>query len=397
MDDIKFFVGRQPIMDRTGSLFGYELLFRGGYQPNVAIIESANSATAEVLDNSMMGIGLDQLVGNKKAFINFPQAYFSGIDKFCFAKDNVVIEVLEDVEPTEEVVRTLRDLKSHGYIIALDDFVFKKKFIPFIQLADIIKFDIQGVKLENIKPLFQNVKKMAQCKILAERVETRDQFQHAAEAGADYFQGYYFAKPEIISGQKLGVGQLSLLRLMEKIVNPNIPLEQLVEVIEADVALSHKMMTIAKQYRTAKMPRFVNLSEVVVLFGLKRVQSWAAMLSMTKATDVVPEVFNMALMRAAFMRKYAEKERLKSPDSFYLAGLFSLLDVILKVDLPSALEKLPLEEHLSEGILNEVGEIGKALNIAKRFEAQHHQDVTQFHRAIYFESMQEVAQATAAS
>ncbi len=192
----------------------------------------------------------------------------------------------------------IKKLRQKGFQIALDDFVFKKEFIPFIRLADIIKIDIEGVKPEKIPLLIERIRKVANTKILAERVETQAIYEVCRDAGCDYFQGYYFAKPEIVTSAKLSVSKLHLLMLLRKLAQENISLEDLEEVVSQDVGLMHKLIKLAAQNRTVGMPEFETLRQVMTLFGLRRVQSWASMISMNLLDDVVPEVFNIARTRA---------------------------------------------------------------------------------------------------
>ncbi len=384
-----YFVGRQPILDTQSKIYGYELLFRGGLYPDCAEFESASNATATVIRNAMMNVGLTELVGDAKAFINFPEEFFLNVGDPIFHHSQAVIEVLEDVSPTDEVVASIKHLKELGYMIALDDFIFKKKLVPFIQMADIIKFDVENMNLEKLKPLFDKVKAITNVTILAERVETIEMFEACKAAGADLFQGYYFAKPEIVSGKQLGVGKIHVLELLEKIVDESLHLDDLERVIERDVGLSLKLLKMADQYRTAHMPVFDTLKEVMTLFGLKRVQSWATMMSMTSLDDVLPEVFNLARLRAIFMRNMAQHERLPGVDSFYLAGLFSMLDVIIGQHLEDALMAIPINEDIKQGLLNGRGEYGRLLKVAKSFEKNSADDYQEY-ALFYFDALKEV-------
>ncbi len=384
-----FFVGRQPILDVNHNIYGYELLFRGGLKPNQAQFDSDSQATATVICNAMMHMGLSQLVGNSKAFINFPEEFFFETHAPCFHHSQAVIEILETVEPSEEVIESVRYLKEQGYMIALDDFIFNKKFIPFIKMADIVKFDVLEIAPQNLKPLFEKIRKLKDVTILAERVETKEMFEQCKAAGADLFQGYYFAKPEVVTGKKLSVAKVHLLELLQKVVDESLHLDDLEKIIEKDVGLSIKLMKLAKQYRTSTMPDFSSLKEVLMLFGLKRVQSWATMLSMTALDEVLPEVFSLARLRATFMRNVAQQERLPSVDSFYLAGLFSMMDVIVGQEMEQALGHLPLNDQIKQGLLAGEGEYGRLLNISKSFE-MNRADQYQDYALTYFEAIKEV-------
>ncbi|BCN94245.1 hypothetical protein THMIRHAM_20300 [Thiomicrorhabdus immobilis] len=384
-----FFVGRQPILDRENNIYGYELLFRGGLNPNSAEFDSASKATATVIRNAMMNMGLQQLVGEAKAFINFPEEFFFEMRDPCFHHSQAVIEILETVEPSSDVIESVQYLKNQGYMIALDDFIFSKKFVPFIKLADIVKFDVLTIAPENLKPLFEKIKKLKDVTILAERVETKEMFEACREAGAELFQGYYFAKPEVVTGKKMSIGKVHLLELLQKVADDSLHLDDLEKIIEKDIGLTIKILKLAKQYKTKNMPDFESLKEVLTLFGLKRVQSWATMLSMTMIDDVLPEVFNLARLRAIFMRNLAQKEKLPGMDSFYLAGLFSMIDVVVGQPLDNALSHIPINDNIKLGLLHGEGEYGRLLDAAKSFE-MNHADQHQDYALIYFEALKEV-------
>ena len=384
-----FFVGRQPIVDRDEKIYGYELLFRGGLNPNYAEFDSDSQATATVICNSMMHMDFKELVGKSRAFINFPEKFFYEMKDPFFHYKQVVIEVLETVEPSQKVIESLQYLKDQGYMLALDDFIFSKKYIPFIKIADIVKFDVLVIQPEKIKTLFTKIKSIKDVTILAERVENKEMYHLCKEAGADLFQGYYFAKPEVVTGKKLSVAKIHLLELLEKVVDESLHLDDLVKVIEKDVGLSINVLKLAKQYKTTTMPDFSSLKEVMTLFGLKRVQSWATMISMTALDDVFPEVFNLARLRAIFMRNIALKENLPGVDGFYLAGLFSMIDVVLGQYLEQALDNIPLNEKIKNGLLSGEGDIGRLLEIAKSFELNNADEYQDF-ALLYLEAIKEV-------
>lgn len=297
---LDFFIGRQPILDAHNQVYGYELLFRNGYDNNYAEFDSDDEATATVLHNALMGIGLTELVGRAKAFVNFPQSFFQQQVQPFFDRDAIVCEVLETIEPTSDVIAGLRFLKELGYEIALDDFVFKTKFIPFLKLADYIKVDISTVKPENLTLVFERIQKVTSAKLLAERVETKSQLEVCLQAGCVFFQGAYFATPQIVSGKKLSINQLNLIELLAKIADEDVSIDALLTIIEKDMGLSHKLLKVATHYRQLGMPRFATLREAMLLFGLKRVQSWVSMIAIGNQPDIATEVYAMARIRAVF-------------------------------------------------------------------------------------------------
>lgn len=373
MNNNEIFVGRQPIFNRNRQLYGYELLFRGGYNPNQAEFDNADLATATVVSNSIMGFDFEELVGSTRAFINFSESFFTEDVEPIFSPHHIVIEVLENVPVTETVIASLKRLKQMGYTIALDDFIFKKEFIPFLKLADIIKIDIENISLQKLPVIFNKIRRVSTTKLLAERVETKQQFEACMQAEVDYFQGYFFAKPEIVSGKKVSVSALHLMELLQKITDPTISLEELESIIIKDVGMTHKMLKLARQFQSSNMPEVDNLGQVLRVFGLKRVQNWVATISMSSFQNAVPEVFNIARTRAIFLRRAAEFENLQQIDSFYLVGMLSLIDTILGSTMEDALNQLPLNETIKKGLLDNEGDYGrliKTVNLIERSETR---------------------------
>ncbi len=395
MKDDDIFIGRQPIFTKNNNLFGYELLFRNGLDPTRALIECDNIATATVINNAMMDLDFSKIVGNAKAFINFSEDFFTHYVEPCFSPDNIIIEVLEDVPPTPAVIETIKKLKSLGFKIALDDFVFKPQFIPFLQQADIIKIDIENRAVDKLPTIFQKISKFTKAKLLAERVETKEQYDVCKLAGISYFQGYYFAKPEIIKGKKLDISSLHLLELMKKLSDKNITIPELEAVISQDIGLSHKLLKLAVQHQTNSMPEIDSIKRLLNLFGLNKVKSWATTISLTNFDGIVPEVFNIARTRAIFLKHYAQHHKLEQPDTLYLVGLFSLIDTILSQPMDAILDKLPLSDSVKDSLLTREGEIGKALLIIESLERNQSiasDDFEGVHKKFYISALKESLQ-----
>jgi EAL and modified HD-GYP domain-containing signal transduction protein len=192
------FVGRQPIFDRHLDVVAYELLFRSGCT-NWADIADGEYATSQVIHNVFMEIGLESLVGSKRAFINLTRDFILHHDTAMFPTDRVVLEILEDIVVDAELIAAVRALSHQGYTIALDDFVFHEHLRPLVEVADIIKVDVLAL---DRPALWQNVASLAQydVELLAEKVETRDDLACCWELGFDYFQGYFLCEPDIVTG-----------------------------------------------------------------------------------------------------------------------------------------------------------------------------------------------------
>ncbi|MEC4675046.1 MAG: EAL domain-containing protein [Nitrospirota bacterium] len=206
------FVGRQPIYERSLKVFGYELLFRNS-QVNKASFTDGDAATAQVMLNTFIEIGLDHIVDQHLAFINLTRDFVLG--NFCMAlpKNRVVLEVIENLDVDQELIDALRRLSNLGYRIALDDFVYHESLKPLVELADIIKVDVLELDRASIEK-HVGILRQYPVKLLAEKVETYEDFEFCRELGFDYFQGYFFCKPNVIAGKPLSANRMALLAQM---------------------------------------------------------------------------------------------------------------------------------------------------------------------------------------
>ncbi|MBE0494705.1 MAG: EAL domain-containing protein, partial [Thiomicrospira sp.] len=213
---IDFFIGRQPIFDSDINLYAYALLFRLNAQDNQANIDNADQASAQVILSGLGDLGLKNIAGDHKVFINFSDTLLVQEGQPFFNPRQVVIELLEEHIVTPALINTLKQLRHQGFTIALDDHQFNSEHQVLENYADIIKIDIQKHDLTTIEPHLRKLKAKG-LKLLAEKVETYQQVKECDALGFDYFQGYFFARPQIIQGQRLPANKLSVLQLLSKI------------------------------------------------------------------------------------------------------------------------------------------------------------------------------------
>jgi len=215
---MRVFVARQPIFDKLKRVVAYELLFRSGFE-NFFSANNGDAASQTVMSSAVHIFGLAALTGGKPVFINFTRSLLLSGLAFALPPALLVVELLETVEPDDEVLNACRELKQHGYIIALDDFVLRPGYEPLISVADIIKVDFLQVRGEERKRVSQSPAR-SKVRLLAEKVETMDDFREAVQLGYTYFQGFFFSKPEIVSGREVPSHKLTWLRLMQELNCP---------------------------------------------------------------------------------------------------------------------------------------------------------------------------------
>lgn len=362
------FVGRQPIFDRRLNVYAYELLYRARSQANSA--EGAvdgEQATTTTIINTFMEIGLDRLVLNKRAAINLTEAFLLDESRLPFHPDKVILEILESVEVTPQLIAAVERLAESGYTIALDDYLYNPAHKPLLHLAHIVKIDIRALSRDEVREHVNQLKPY-QLKLLAEKIETPDEFLFCSELGFEYFQGYFLSRPQIISAESLPTNRLTIMNLLAVLNDPDSENEDLAEAINTDVTTSYKLLKMINS-AAFNLPRQIeSVQQGVMLLGRRKVASWASMLALSQLDDRPAEILRTAMTRAKMCELLAEAAGVKPVDSFFTVGMFSALDLLMQRPLPKLLEPLPLSEELTSALLYRKGRLGEALTCVLAYE-----------------------------
>ncbi len=345
------FVARQPIFQPDKEPYAYELLFRSSRE-NRSRIDDANACTLDVISGALFDVGLEELTGGRRAFVNFTRDLLVGGVPDLLPHDQVVIEVLEDVEPDEQVLAACKQLKAAGYTLALDDFVLDHEGSPLLDFADIVKVDFMGTTPEQRRRIADGLHGRG-IRALAEKVETHEEFDEANDAGYAYFQGYFFAKPVIHEGHTIPTNQLVHLQVLEKVAQPEIPYAELEEVIKQDVSLTYRLMRYINSVWFGLKHKIESIHHALVWLGPREIKKWAALVSLRNlAEDKPSELLLRAMTRARMAEGLAEPAGMQphAPELF-LMGMFSLIDALLDVPMEHALEKLPVSEGIRDALL----------------------------------------------
>jgi len=362
------FVARQPIFNKEKKIYGYELLFREG-MANFFTGTDGNTATSKVLSNSFLSIGIEELTGNHLAFINFTKDLLLQYIPNLFPKERLIIEVLEDIKPDEVIVKACRDLSEKGYQIALDDFLYRPEMKDLIAIANIIKFDFRATKPEEIENIIKKISKH-KLQLLAEKVETYQEFDTAIKMGFEYFQGYFFSKPEVIKGKDFSSVQINLLEIMAEIVKPDFQFKKIEEMISRDVSISYKLMRYMNSAYFRRTGKISSIKEAIVLLGEKGIKNFLSLIAMTKLAENKPdELIRSSIFRAKFCELTGPICRcgLDASELFTL-GLFSSIDAILDDTMEKLMKKLPLSDELKKALVNKEGLINSYLQLAIHYE-----------------------------
>ena len=370
---MKVFVARQPILDREQKIIAYELLYRKDSLFNEYDHTNGDQATADVIINTFFNIGPCDAFDNRKCFINFTENLLKlGIASY-FPSDQIVIEILENVEPTDDVIEIIKELKRKGYTIVLDDVIYNQPFITsrFFPYIDIVKVDFQSTTEEIRNKIIRECKQW-DIKILAEKIETLDEYKIAFNEGFHYFQGYYFSKPKILSSYDIPENFQSCHLILSELKNPNPNVSKIAKIIETDVSLSYKLLKMVNSPLYGTSHKIKSIQQAIMLLGFNEMEKWIFVLTirdLKHQSHIHQDLMQMSLIRAKFCELYASKfgnEQNKS--SYFITGLFSLIDTLLHRKMDDILKELPLEEDIKDALLNGKNEYSIPLNIIKHME-----------------------------
>jgi len=360
-------IGRQPIYDSGLEIKAYELLYRSNDQ-NAAVIHDSHDATSRMLVNALIEIGLDHLVGNCPAYINFPREYFTEENVLGLDKVRVVLEILETIEPDAEFVGAVRRCVEQGYRVALDDFVYHDKFRPLIEIAEVVKIDLRMFDQEQLRRQLELLRKAGAKCFLAEKIETHEEFEFCKGLGFDLYQGYFLSQPKIVRNTAIPSNQLALLEILAKIRNPSINLKELAGIISQDIGLSYRLLQFCNSSSVGVSRKIESVLQAVTLLGLTRLRMMVTLLALRELNSKPAAIVQTAMLRGRMCEILGEMTGSPESGSFHLVGLFSALDVLMDRPLGEIVESLPLSPEIKRAIVNHEGGMGEALRCAMAME-----------------------------
>ncbi|MDD3598529.1 MAG: HDOD domain-containing protein [Bacillota bacterium] len=362
------FIARQPIFDVLQRIQGYELLFRSS-DINAFPGISGDKASVSVLDTAFMSIGIEQLTGGKRASINFTDELLRQSIPTALPREIVIIEILESVRPDEAVLEACRTLRNKGYTLALDDFKLDGPLGPLAPLADIIKVDFLCTPLEQCKAIATDPE-LSHASFLAEKVETREVFRDAVEMGYTYFQGYFFAKPEVTSGRSIPPQKLTHMQLIAEASRPNPDADRVTDIVSHDLALSYRLLRLVNSAAFGLRTRVSSVRHAILLLGPKEIERWISVLALMNLADGKPDALvTVPVLRGRFAELLAPAAGLgEQSTELFLVGLFSMLDALLDSSMAKALSYLPLAPAITDALLGEPGPFGDILELVKYYE-----------------------------
>ena len=342
------YVARQPILDLRGRVHGYELLFREGPQ-QLQFSADGDHATRTILDN-MVIFGLDRLTGGLPAFVNCTLEALTDRLVDVLSPSMFVLEILEDIEPTPELIEACTRLKTAGFRLALDDFRWKPELEPLIALADYIKIDFMLSDKRERRSIRERLKGRSLA-FIAEKVETQEQFRDARDEGFTLIQGYYFCRPQLIENRKVPANKLTQIEILKLLRDENLNFEKLCDLVKRDASLTYRLLRLLNSPACAIRQEVSSIKSALIAIGEEGFRR-IAMLAIASElnADQPGELLRMAFVRGRFCELAACDCGLDAKEQ-YLVGLLSLLPAMLRVPMQQLTPSLPLREEICVALM----------------------------------------------
>lgn len=366
------FLGRQPILSREQSLYGYELLFRAADTLHAAIGDFRYADTY-VISAVLSNFGIDEVIGKHQGFINVTEELLMSDALELLPVSRTVIEILESVSANEQVLERCRQLKSRGFTLALDDNVYHEDYEPFYELVDIVKIDILALSEQELRQMVQRLSGRG-LTLLAEKVETREQFDQCLALGFDLFQGYYFAKPLVMNKKKVDVASITLLKLLT-LVCGDADVDEIEETFKHNPNLSYNLLRLVNSVVIGMRERIRTLRHALVVLGMQQLQRWIQLaLYAAGNTGSASPLMETAAARGRLMELLVLKHRNAYPeqdyaDSAFMTGVLSLVDVLLGMPMAQIVDQLNLSDDVRDALLQRRGPLGKLLLLVEELES----------------------------
>jgi c-di-GMP-related signal transduction protein len=362
---LQVYVGRQPIYDRRRRIHGYELLFRPS-QDATSTDRSGEEATAAVIVHTFAEIGLEELVGHRKAFINIPTAFVDGTYDLPFGPEGVVLELMATIPDTPEIRAGVQDLHRRGYALALDHYTGLGGQSAFSDLATYLKLDMKAFTRDEFRELARYGATMP-VTLVAERVETLEDADIARELGFELLQGWYFSKAETLTSDAIQVSGVTALRLLTLLSDEDVSLSDVEQVVRVDLALTYRLLRVVNSAASGLSRTIGSIREAVALLGLEQLRNWVMLFMLSDICGGSEGLLNQAITRARTCELLARDTGIPTDEAFTV-GLLSNLGELLGRPLLDVVGDLPLQTAVREAIVDRTGPLGELLGDVQNYE-----------------------------
>jgi EAL and modified HD-GYP domain-containing signal transduction protein len=359
------YVARQPIFNAKTDLYAYELLFRNNDE-NQASITDGNAASSQVILNAFVDMNFQAIAKYHPVFINLTRDFIFGELPLPMAPGSLVIDIPEDIEVDDRLLGVLKSFGNKGYTLAVNNFTMEDHKLPLLDRVDIVKIDLQLCDRDKLPGLVEHLKPH-DVKLLAEKVESHNDFDWCKELGFDYFQGYFFSTPKNFTAQSIKPNRLAILRILATLQDPDCDIRELEGLISNDVSMSYKILRIINS-ALYSMPRNIDsVKQAILALGLKAIRDWVAIISLTDIDDKPRELVALSLQRARMMTCLAETQGMDA-DAAFTTGLFSCIDALMDQSMERIMSELPLANDIVRALLNHEGRLGELLELVTHYE-----------------------------
>lgn len=357
---MEVFVARQPIFDRNKKLWGYEILYRSAGDATEASFDDPDGASFAVLHNILMVMDFKELVDNTRGFINFSRRLIVEDAASILPVERTVIEILEDTVPDDLTLKACKSLKERGYLIAVDDFTLEDQNLRiFASMADIIKVDCLKVSKEKWKQIVETYGGSGKL-LLAEKIETHEDFKHALDVGFDLFQGFFFSRPATVLQKDVPAAASNVMRLMAEFFSKKeMSFEDFERILKKDPALTYKLLRYINSPAMGLRCHVTDIRRAIMLLGEKELRRWLLLVIYGQFVKGNPyKLFEHSLVRARYMELLAKETGIMKPEEAFLTGMLSTIDAILNCSMEDVLRQLPLSDVIHDALVHLKGPAG---------------------------------------
>ena len=365
---VEVFVARQPIFDRQRKVAGYELLYRSGDSNSVGSGD-ADTITSVNLERALLSFGLEALTGGRDVWINASRHMLLRDHWSMLPASHTVLELLESIEPTPDVIAACHRAKAAGYRLALDDFVYSAAYEPLLAIADFVKIDFRSGNEAQRNKLARDLRRR-NITILAEKVETEQEFTSAELLGYSLYQGYFFCRPQMMKIRGVAPNRVGFLRLLREVHSPDLDFDAIEELIAQDVALSLKLLRFLHTAAFGLGREISSIRQALLTLGERNLRKWVSLVAVFGlAQGKPPELVVVALTRARFAELLAPKVKLgERATDLFLVGLLSVVDALTDQDMEAALAPLAISEDLRQALLEGSPPLGEIIHLVLAWE-----------------------------
>jgi len=372
MSDI--FVARQPIYDRELEVFAYDLLFSSGDADAAHTDIDSEAATSTVIVNTFASMGLTDLVGNRPAAMTVSKSFLLDAGSLQLPAERLILELHREVKAEDEVLAALSELKVRGYTLAIDDFVATPERQPLLELADIVKLDIQALGQQ---ALWQHSGQLqgGGAKLVAKRVETHEELEFCRNLGFEYYQGQFLCQPKLVTKRTVPTNRMAKLAMLAELNRPDADFDSLEKLIGRDVGLSYRFLRYINSAFFSLPHKVGSIRQALVLLGIAAVRKWATLLAMADLDDKPDELIVTALVRGKMCELAAASRPTREREEYFTVGMFSVIDALLDSPMDVVLSSLPLQDDIKDALHHHLGPKGVVLSAVLNYERARFDDL----------------------